>query len=109
MRVVIILTLFSSHYFIVVINATLGDILSITLVDNNELGPHRPFSSYYVAAVISQDNYNPDEPFILGDGTNTTFDNTRYQNVPITLGIYRYFVRAYTIGPVSKNYNITVS
>ena len=41
-------------------------------------------------------------PFVLGNKSRTTFEGIEYINAPITLGTYRYFVRAYTIGPVSQ-------
>ena len=78
------------------------DTASIASVDNDQLRRHSPSSRYYVAAVLYRNEYNPNVPFILGDGRNTTRGSTRYENVPITIGIYRYFVRAYTIGPVSQ-------
>ena len=71
-------------------------------MDNSNLGPHGSFSRYYVVAVIKKDEYNHDEPFVLGNESRTTFEGITYINVPITLGTYRYFVRAYTIGPVSQ-------
>ena len=80
----------------------MSDTPSTVLVNNDELGRHSPSSQYYVAAVLNQNEYNPNVPFILGNGRNTTRGSTRYENVPITIGTYRYFVRAYTIGPVSQ-------
>ena len=97
---------YCSHYFIVVINATISDTPSALSIDNSALGPHDSTSEYYVAAVKQRNQYDPDVPYTLGNGENTTFEDTRYENVPITLGKYRYFVRAYTIGPVSQFYNI---
>ena len=85
-----------------IINATVRDIPSTALVDNDQLGPHSPSSQYYVAAVLYQNEYSPNVPFILGNGSNTLHGSTIYENVPITIGTYRYFVRAYTIGPVSQ-------
>ena len=100
---------YCSHYFIVIINATVRDTPSTALVEIDQLGPHSPSRPYYVAAVLyPDDDYNPDIPFILGNGRNTTRGSTRYENVPITVGTYRYFVRAYTIGPVSQLYKITL-
>ena len=98
---------YCSHYFVVIINATERDTSSIALVDI-QLGPHSPSSPYYVAAVLYPNDYNPDIPFILGNGRNTTRGSTRYENVPITVGTYHYFVRAYTIGPVSQLYKLVV-
>ena len=90
-----------------VINATVSDTPSALSIDNSALGPHNIISNlYYVAAVKRHNEYNPDAPYILGNGENTTFDGIEYENVPITLGKYRYFVRAYTIGPVSQFYNV---
>ena len=89
-----------------VINATVSDTPSASSIDNSALGPHDSTSSFYVAAVKLHNEYNPNVPYILGNGENTTFGGIIYENVPITLGKYRYFVRAYTIGPVSKFYNI---
>ena len=89
-----------------VINATLRDTPSALFIDNSALGPHDSTSDYYVAAVKLRNEYNPDAPYILGNGENITFEGIRYENVPITLGKYRYFVRAYTIGPVSQIYNV---
>ena len=91
-----------SHYFIVVINATITDTPSVELVENDDLGPHSSYSRYYVAAVILSDNYNHDEPFVLGNESKTVFEGVEFTNAPITLGTYRYFVRAYTVGPVSQ-------
>ena len=82
-----------------VINATVRDTPSTALVENE--GPHSPTSPYYVAAVLYPNEYDPDAPFVLGDGEITTFGRMTYRNVPITLGTYRYFVRAYTVAPVS--------
>ena len=84
-----------------IINATSQDTPSAALVENNALRPYNPLSLYYVTAVLRQSDYNPNEPFVLGDNISTSFDEIRYQNVPLTLGTYRYFVRAVTIGPVS--------
>ena len=84
-----------------IINATLQDTLSAASVEDDTLYPHSPSSLYYVAAVLRPNNYHPDVPFMLGTKTNTTFEGIRYENVPLTLGTYRYFVRAFTIGPVS--------
>ena len=89
-----------------VINATISDTPSASSIDNSALGPHDSTSDYYVAAVISHDEYKPNVPYILGAGECTTFEAITYENVPITLGTYRYFVRAYTIGPVSQFYNV---
>ena len=75
--------------------------LSAASVEDDTLYPHSPSSLYYVAAVLRPNNYHPDVPFMLGTKTNTTFEGIRYENVPLTLGTYRYFVRAFTIGPVS--------
>ena len=85
-----------------VINVTIGDILSPSSVNNNDLVPHSSSSQSYVAAVILSDNYNHDEPFVLGNESRTMFEGIEYVNAPITLGTYRYFVRAYTVGPVSQ-------
>jgi len=84
-----------------VINATKSDIFSTTNIEEEDLGPHAISKEYYVAAVLSSAEYDPASPFVLGDGKNTIFDGILYTNVPISLGTYRYFVRAYTIGPVS--------
>ena len=85
-----------------VINATVSDTPSASSIDNSALGRHGSLSDlYYVAAVKSRNEYNPDVPYILGTGECTTFEAITYGNVPITLGTYRYFVRAYTFGPVS--------
>ena len=84
----------------------MSDIPSTALVDNDRLGPHSPSSQYYVAAVLYRNEYSPDVSFILGNGRITTRGSTIYENVPITIGTYRYFVRAYTIGPVSQFYKI---
>jgi len=92
---------YHSHYFIVVINATKSDIFSTTNIEEKDLGPHATSKEYYVAAVLLSREYDPARPFVLGDGKNTIFNDITYTNVPISLGIYRYFVRAYTIKPVS--------
>ena len=80
----------------------MSDIPSTALVDNDQLGPYSPSSQYYVAAVLNRNEYNPNVPYILGNGSNSLHGYTIYENVPITIGTYRYFVRAYTIGPVSQ-------
>ena len=92
-----------------VINATIADTPSAASIDNNQLRPHSTSSQYYVAAVLLRSEYNPNVPFILGNGENTIFEGIRYENVPITIGIYRYFVRAYTIGPVSQFYEVCIN
>ena len=90
-----------------VINVTSNNEPPPSSIDNSALGPHDSTSSFYVAAVKSHDEYDPDVPYILGNGENTTFEDIRYENVPITLGKYRYFVRAYTVGPVSQFYSLS--
>ena len=89
-----------------VINVTSNNGPSASSIDNSALGPHGSTPDYYVAAVKPRNKYNASVPYTLGNGENTTFEGITYKNVPITLGEYRYFVRAYTIGPVSKFYNI---
>ena len=84
-----------------IINVTVNDMLSAVSVENDMLRPHNSSRSYYVAAVLRPNEYRPAMPFVLGNSRNTSFDGIRYQNVPLTLGTYRYFVRAVTIGPVS--------
>ena len=84
-----------------IINASVGDIQSTRLVQDDQLGPHSPSSPYYVAAVLDTNEYAPDVPFVLGNGVTTVFEGRSYVNVPITIGTYRYFVRAYTVAPVS--------
>ena len=91
-----------------IINATLQDTLSAALVEDDMLRPHDPSRLYYVAAVLRPNNYCPAMPFMLGTKTSTSFERIRYQNVPLTLGTYRYFVRAFTIGPVSP-YKLSIS
>ena len=95
---------YCSHYFIVIINATMRDIQSTALVEDDQLGPHSPTSPYYVAAVLDKTKYDPDVPFVLGNGAISIFEGIRYENVPITIGTYRYFVRAYTDASVSHFY-----
>ena len=90
-----------------VINATVHNTPSTALVENE--GPHSPTSPYYVAAVLIPNEYDPDVPFVLGNGEITTFNGTRYDNVPITLGTYRYFVRAYTVAPVSTQNSLCIN
>ena len=87
-----------------IINATVNNIQSTILVEDDQLGPHSPSSPYYVAAVLYPNEYDPDVPFVLGDGATTVFEGRSYENVPITIGTYRYFVRAYTVAPVSQFY-----
>ena len=84
-----------------IVNASLTNMQSTTSVKDDQLGPHSPSSPYYVAAVLTPNEYDPGVPFVLGDGATTVFEGRSYENVPITIGTYRYFVRAYTIAPVS--------
>ena len=85
-----------------IINASVNNLMSTALVeDDDRLGPYGSSSSYYVAAVLYPNEYDPGVPFVLGDGITTVFEGRSYENVPITIGTYRYFVRAYTIAPVS--------
>ena len=85
-----------------VINASLSDTISSANIPNNRLVPHSSSTQYYVAAVLSDNEYNHNEPFVLGNESITEFEGSSYVNAPITIGDYRYFVRAYTIGPVSQ-------
>ena len=88
-----------------IINASVANIQSTILVeDDDQLGPYSPSSPYYVAAVLTPNEYAPDVPYELGNGATTVFEGIRYENVPITIGTYRYFVRAYTVAPVSQFY-----
>ena len=90
-----------------VINVTKDfDAVTAENVDDDELKPYGVPNQYYVAAVVQRGDYDANVPYILGDGSNTTFDGIRYTNAPIRLGTYRYFVRAYTIGPVSQLFNV---
>jgi len=84
----------------VVINSSVTDNISPDSIGDDQLGPHSGPASYYVAAVLLPDQYKPNEPYQLGSGNTTTFNGTEYRNVPLTVAAYRYFVRAYTIGPV---------
>ena len=78
-----------------VINVTKDfDLATAENINNHELKPYGVLYQYYVAAVLSRDKYNPSAPFILGDGSNTTFDGIRYTNAPNGLVTYHYFVRA---------------
>ena len=101
---------YCSHYvyFIGIINATVQDTLSAVLLEDDMLHPHNSSRPYYVAAVLRPNEYRPAMPFVLGNSRNTSFEGIRYQNVPLTLGTYRYFVRAFTIGPVSP-YKLSIS
>ena len=90
-----------SHYFIVVINASLSHTVSSANIPNNRLGPHSSSARYYIAALLLQSEYNHNQPFVLGNESMTEFEGVPYVNAPITIGEYRYFVRAYTVGPVS--------
>ena len=90
-----------SHYFIVVINASLSNTISSANILNNQLVPHRSSALYYIAAVVLGSEYNHNEPFVLGNESTTEFESVPYVNAPITLGEYCYFVRAYAVGPVS--------
>ena len=91
-----------SHYFIVVINASLSNTVSSANIPNDRLVPHSSSTQYYVAAVLLQSEYNYNESFVLGNESMTVFEGVSYVNAPITIGEYRYFVRAYTVGPVSQ-------
>ena len=76
--------------------------MSSANIPNNRLGPHSSSAQYYIAAVLSRSEYNYNESFVLGNESITEFEDVSYVNAPITIGEYRYFVRAYTIGPVSQ-------
>ena len=79
--------------------------MSSANIPNNQLVPHSSSTQYYVAAVLLGSEYNHNEPFVLGNESITEFENVAYVNAPITLGEYRYFVRAFTVGPVSQFIN----
>ena len=85
-----------------VINASLSDTISSANIPNNLLAPHSSSTHYYCAAVLLGSEYNHIEPFVLGNESLTEFEGVSYVNAPITLGEYRYFVRAFTVGPVSQ-------
>ena len=89
-----------SHYFIVVINVSETSNLSPDSISDDELGPHNGPGPHYVAAVLLPDQYDPDNPYQLSSNRTTTFEGISYRDVPLTVGMYHYFVRAYTIGPV---------
>ena len=74
----------------------------MNIPNDDQLGPHSSSALYYVAAVLLESEYNHNEPFVLGNESMTEFESVPYVNAPITLGEYRYFVRAFTIGPVSQ-------
>ena len=76
--------------------------MSSANIPNDQLVPHSSSTQYYVAAVLLQSEYNYNESFVLGNESITEFEGISYVNAPITIGDYRYFVRAYTIGPVSQ-------
>ena len=90
--------LLSSHYFIVVINASESNNLSPDSIGDDELGPHNGPGDHYVAAVLLPDQYG--SYYQLSSNRTTVFEGVTYTDVPLTVGEYRYFVRAYTIGPV---------
>ena len=95
-----VFVLFPSHYFIVVINASITDNELPDSISDDELAPHNGHRPYYVAAVLLPDQYKPDSPYQLSSDRVTIFDGIVYRDVPLTVGEYRYFVRTYTIGPV---------
>ena len=74
----------------------------MNILNDDRLGPYSSSARYYVAAVLLGREYNHNEPFVLGNGSMTEFESVSYLNAPITIGEYRYFVRAFTIGPVSQ-------
>ena len=83
-----------------VINATETPNQSPDSIGDDDLRPYNGPGPHYVAAVILADDYDPSSPYQLSSNTTTTFDGITYKDVPLTVGKYRYFVRAYTIGPV---------
>ena len=95
-----VFVLFSSHYFIVVINATVTDNQVPDSIRDDQLRPYNGPGQHYVAAVLLPDQYNPVNPYQLSSNRTTMFEGVTYKNVPLPVGLYRYFVRAYTIGPV---------
>ena len=89
-----------SHYFIVVINATQIPNQSPDSIGDNDLRPYNGPGPHYVAAVILADDYDPSSPYQLSSDRVNYFEGAIYRDVPLTVGEYHYFVRAYTIGPV---------
>ena len=85
-----------------VINASESDNKLPDSISDDDLRPHNGPGPYYVAAVLLRNKYNPGKPYQLGSGNTTTFEGVTYRDVPLTVGMYRYFVRAYTIGPVCQ-------
>ena len=90
--------LLSSHYFIVVINASESNNLLPDSIEDDDLRPHSGPGDQYVAAVLLPNQYGGS--YQLSSNGTTVFEGVTYTDVPLTVGEYRYFVRAYTIGPV---------
>jgi len=97
----VIISLPCSHYSIVVINVTeTGNIISPDSIGDDQLVPYNGPGPYYVTAVILADQYDPSNSYQLGTRSVTIFEGKGYKNVPLLAGSYRYFIRAFTIGPV---------
>ena len=89
-----------SHYFIVVVNVTDGNNVSPDSIGDDDLTPYSGPGPHYVAAVILADDYDPSSPYQLGTRGLSIFEGKGYRNVPLFAGSYRYFIRAFTVGPV---------
>ena len=70
-------------------------------LNDDQLKPHKGPQFVHVAAVLTSNEYDPSEPYTLGSFISTFFEGTTYINIPLTVGKYHCFVRAFTIGPVS--------
>ena len=90
-----------SHYYIVLMNVTENPPVSLDTIANDELKPHSASRFIYIAAVLTSDEYDPSQSYTLGSFTSTFFEGITYINTPLTVGLYRCFVCAFTIGPVS--------
>ena len=91
-----------SHYYIVVMNVTGTSPMSPGAISDDKLKPYSGPKLLYVAAVLTSDDYNASQSYTLGSFTSATeFKNITFLNTPLTIGVYRCFVRAFTVGPVS--------
>ena len=82
-------------------NVTEDSSVSPGAISDGELEPYRGPKFLYVAAVLTSDDYNASS-YTLGSFTSVTeFKNLTFLNTPLTIGVYRCFVRAFTVGPVS--------
>ena len=78
----------------------------LNTISDNQLKPYSGPEFVYVAAVLTSDEYKLFQSYTLGSSTATLFEGLIYINIPLTVGKYHCFVRAFTVGPVSYAVNI---